>query len=160
MMEIRPLLPSDAEAAVALRRLALTTDAYAFAERPESDPALDLDFVRERLAASSVQAGAVVVGAFEPRLIGVLGVHRLSGSDSARLWGFYVAPTHRAHGIGRALMAAALDSAKQMIGIACVELSVAERSVVAIRIYEAAGFVTTATVGGKRQMIVRFTNAA
>ena len=153
-MDLRLLAATDAEAAVDLRRLALTTDADAFAERPESDPALNLEFVRERLAASSIETGAVVIGAFALRLIGVVGLNRVTDtSDAARLWGFYVEPMQRTKGVGRALLDAALDCATQMSGVVRVELSVSERSMAAIRLYEVVGFATSATVDGKRHMM-------
>src|SRR3954451_18675459 len=53
-MDIRPLTVADARAAVRLRRQALTTDSYAFAERVDTDAALDVEFVRDRLAASGI----------------------------------------------------------------------------------------------------------
>jgi ribosomal protein S18 acetylase RimI-like enzyme len=152
-MEIRVLSADDAEGAVVLRRLALTTDGFAFAEQPESDPALNIDFVRQRLADNSIQAGAVVVGAFDPELVGVLGLSRINtDGDGARLWGFYVHPNRRRNGFGRILIEHVVDCARQMRGVRRVELSVAEAAVAAIRCYEAAGFATAGSVAGKRQM--------
>ena len=152
-MEIRLLQADDAEHAVALRRTALTTDGYAFAERVDSDPGLNVDFVRERLRDGGLAAGAVVVAAFDPELVGVLGLHRLRPqSDGARLWGFYVDRNRRRRGVGRALLEHAVFCAQQMQGVRSVELSVSEAAVTAIRVYESAGFSTVERSDGKRRM--------
>jgi ribosomal protein S18 acetylase RimI-like enzyme len=155
-MEIRLLQATDAEAAVALRRLALTTDGYAFAERLESDPALNVEFVRQRLADNSVAVGAVVVGVFDPELVGVVGVSRINtDSDGARLWGFYVHPDRRRNGLGLALIDHAVRCARQMAGVRRVDLSVVETAVSAIRLYDAAGFVTRGTMDGRQRMTLQ-----
>jgi len=151
-IDIRLLHPADAESAVALRRLALTTDVYAFSEQLESDPALNVDFVRQRLADSSVEVDAVVLGAFDPELVGMVGLNRTNaGSSAARLWGFYVIPIRRRNGLGRALIECAVNCARQM-RVQRVTLSVAEAAVAAIRLYESAGFVTIGSGAAKRQM--------
>ena len=157
-MEVRLLHPADAEAAVAIRRMALTTDAYAFAESIESDPALNVEFVRQRLADNRSDVGAVVIGAFDPELLGMVGLHHIPKSDRARLWGFYVDPSRRGNGFGRWLINDCLLLARRMPGVRSVELSVAIAAKAAIRIYESAGFVTADTDGGKLQMRLDFAN--
>jgi ribosomal protein S18 acetylase RimI-like enzyme len=154
-MEIRLLTVDDAERAVALRRMALTTDSYAFAERLDSDPALNVDFVRQRLADSGIEAGTVVIGAFDPELVGVVGMNRLGPeSDGARLWGVYVDPDRRGDGIGRALIDRALQCVRQITGVQHVELFVSNAAAAAIRLYELAGFSTVANLDGKRRMLL------
>ena len=152
-MDIRLLQSNDAEGAVALRRLALTTDAYAFAERLDSDPAMNVDFVRERLADSGFAAGAIVIGAFDPGLVGMVGLSEDSQEPSrAWLWGFYVAPEYRRRGCGRSLLEHALTCATQMPGVRRVQLSVSHQAAAAIRLYESAGFMTVDTSHDKRRM--------
>jgi ribosomal protein S18 acetylase RimI-like enzyme len=151
-MQVRLLRAADAERAVALRRLALTTDGYAFAEHVESDPAVNVEFVRQRLAASGVEASAVVVGAFDPELVGMVGLNRTNAeSGDARLWGCYVTPNCRRNGLGRALAERAVKCARQM-SVHRVELSIAEAAVAAIRLYESAGFVTVGSNGEERYL--------
>lgn len=158
-MEIRLLHTGDAEGAVALRRLALTTDAYAFAGRIGSDPALNVDFVRERLADSGFAAGAVVIGAFDPELVGMVGISQADNErDAAWLWGFYVAPESRREGYGRMLLEHALACAREMPGVRRVMLSVSHAAIAAIHLYEAAGFVTVDTAHDKRRMEAQLTS--
>ena len=155
-MNLRLLNVDDANAAVALRRRALTTDPQAFAERIDSDPALQIDFVRRRLAANGIDAGAAVIGAFDPELCGIVGLHRVGEHpESCRLWGFYVEPEHRGRGTGRALVDRALAVAASIEGVQQVELSVSEQCVAAIHLYEVAGFEiieSKRTADGKRHM--------
>jgi len=159
MADFRLLQSTDAEGAVALRRLALTTDGYAFAERFDSDPALNVDFVRERLADSGFAAGAVVIGAFDPGLVGMVGLSQDSQEPSgAWLWGFYVSPEYRRRGCGRSLLEHALTCATEMTGVRRVQLSVSHRAVAAIRLYESAGFMTVDTLPDKRRMELLMTS--
>src|SRR5204863_46661 len=127
VLDLRLLNVADADAAVALRRRALTTDPHAFAERIDSDSALQPDFVRARLAESRIDSGAVLIGAFDPDLYGVVRLHCVrERPDACRLWGFYVEPQRRDRGTGRALIGRALFVAASMNGVRHVELSVSE----------------------------------
>ena len=150
---LRLLRVDDTDAFVRLRRLALATDPDAFSERPETDDASRPAFVRERLATSTVEQGAIVVGAWASDLAGVVGVNRTSPT-SARIWGLYVVPAARRAGIGRAVLEQAVASARSMDGVRMLELSVAESSVAAIALYVAFGFrtVDNRDVGLKRRM--------
>ena len=122
----------------------MTTDAYAFVERLDTDPALDVGFVRERLARSGVETGAVVLGAFDPELCAIVGLHRVpQRRESVRLWGFYVEPEHRRRRIGHTLLTRAAATAAAMQGVEHVELTVSEQCAAAIRLYESVGFSTT-----------------
>ena len=93
-----------------------------------------------------------MVGAFDPELVGMVGVNRTNAeSGDAGLWGFYVTPNCRRNGLGRALVERAVKCARQM-SVLRVELSVAEAAVAAIRLYESAGFVTVGSNGEKRYL--------
>jgi ribosomal protein S18 acetylase RimI-like enzyme len=152
---LRLLRVDDADEFVRVRRHALVTDPEAFGERPETDEASQLAFVRKRLTTSSVEQGAVVVGAFAPDLVGFVGVNRTT-AISARIWGLYVVPDTRRAGIGRAILERALESARAMDGVASIELSVSESSVAAIDLYGNVGFRTVGEpyVGSKRRMTI------
>lgn len=137
---IRLLREEDADAYTALRAASLVDAPFAFAASPEDDVAASVDHVREQLCKAPE---FVIVGAFEPQLVGALGVGRdrhIKAAHKVHLWGMYVAPTHRGRGIAAAILRAALDHARTLPGIACVHLSVSEKTPAAQRLYERAGF--------------------
>ncbi len=142
---IRLLTPADAEAFIAIRREALTDAPLAFVESPEDDAALSLEFVREALERGPE---SVVFGAFAPALVGMLGVLRErspKAAHKAHVWGVYVAPSERGHGIGRQLVTTALDHVRGLAGVSQVHLSVAETALAAKRLYERMEFETWGT---------------
>jgi GNAT superfamily N-acetyltransferase len=137
----RRLRPEDAESLVALRREALEGDPLAFAATIEDDRGLSLEFVRAALADDAEQA---VFGQFEgAHLIGMLGVIRESKVKRrhvALIWGLYVAPRARRKGVGRALLAAAIEHARTWFAVDQLQLSVSDTAAAARRLYEATGF--------------------
>ena len=142
---IRLLTPADAEAFVAIRREALTDAPLAFVESPEDDAALSLEFVRTALDRGPE---SVVFGAFAPALVGMLGVLRERSpktAHKAHVWGVYVTPSERGHGIGRQLITTALDHVRGLAGVSHVHLSVAETAHAATRLYEHMEFETWGT---------------
>jgi RimJ/RimL family protein N-acetyltransferase len=58
----------------------------------------------------------------------------------ARLWGVFVEPAYRGRGIGRIVVAAAIDLARTWEGVDHLDLGVSENSPGAIRLYESLGF--------------------
>ena len=137
---IRMLCEEDAEAYTALRRASLSDAPFAFAASPEDDIAASVDAVREQLRKAPE---FVIVGAFEPELVGALGVGRdrhIKAAHKVHLWGMYVAPTHRRRGIAAAILRAALAHARTLPGVACVHLSVSAKTPAAQRLYARAGF--------------------
>jgi RimJ/RimL family protein N-acetyltransferase len=142
---IRPLEEPDAEAYVALRREALLDTPLAFAASPEDDFAGTVEQVREHLRGAP---HSVIIGAFRPHLVGTVGVHRdrqIKAAHKAHVWGVYVTPGHRQQGIGAELLAAALDHARTLPGVAWLHLSVSASTPAALRLYERAGFRTWGT---------------
>lgn len=138
-MEIRPLMPGDAEAYVRLRREMLLDSPWAFASSPGDDHASDPAIVRERLS----QPGQAIIGAFDGGLIGSAGIYRQRQgkmSHRAHVWGVYVTPTRRGHGVGERLMRMAMEVAASWPGITSLLLSASVRSPGAIRLYERVGF--------------------
>lgn len=137
---IRALREDDAEAYFELRREALLDAPLAFAASPADDVAASAQAVREQLRRAPE---AVVLGAFEPRLIGAVGVVRdrhIKGSHKVMLWGMYVSPGHRRRGIAAALLQAAIDHARSLPGVSSVHLAVSSAAPAARRLYERAGF--------------------
>lgn len=141
MPTIRLLQPEDAEAYAAIRHRALLEAPLAFASSPQDDSACSPDTVRQRLAHGAPDS--VIVGAFDPELIGTLGLYRdnhLKAAHKVHLWGMYVAPSHRRRGIGAQLLDAAIQYARSLPRVSIVRLSVSSAMPGAQRLYERAGF--------------------
>ena len=140
-MKIRELVPDDAKMFQALRLAALRECPSAFASSYEEEHETPIDVVAERLVA---KADRCVLGAWlESDLVGMLGLRReemLKLAHKVFIWGMYVAPNARGHGIGRALIDQALLRAGSMNGVLQVNLGVNVTNVEAIKLYEAAGF--------------------
>jgi ribosomal protein S18 acetylase RimI-like enzyme len=129
-------------------RLASAADAPAFgrllhafnAEFGESTP--DAEVIAER-AAPLIESGQVTVLfagdgpdgfaqlRFRPSLY--------TGALDAYLEELYVVPEHRGHGLGRALLDAAMEHARER-GAARIDLGTSETDVAARALYESAGF--------------------
>jgi RimJ/RimL family protein N-acetyltransferase len=137
---IRQLDDDDAEAYVELRRQALLDAPGAFTASPEDDLVATVGAVREQLRRSP---DSVLIGAFRERLVGTVGLYRdrhLKSAHKAHLWGMYVVPGMRGQGIASQLLAAALKHARRLPGVEWVHLSVSSAALVALRLYERAGF--------------------
>jgi ribosomal protein S18 acetylase RimI-like enzyme len=141
---IRRLLPADADAVLRLRHEALEREPLAFSSSPAEDRVQVPGVLEEYLA----QQTKAIFGAFEPDLIGMAGIVQEEGVKSrhkARLWGVYVAPSSRGAGIGRALVAAAIEFARSLDGLTHVHLAVAESGRGAQALYVHLGFTTWGT---------------
>ncbi len=137
---IRKLAPDDAAPFMALRRRALEQEPLAFAASPEDDVGLSEDFVRRSLQ----EPTQAIFGAFDPELLGVVGIARdrkLKAAHKAQVGGMYVVPAARGQGIGRALMEAAIELARRMPGVEQVHLGVSDRAIEAEALYLDLGFV-------------------
>ena len=137
---IRLINDADAEAYAALRRESLLDAPLAFTSSPEDDAASSATGVREML---SHGVDAVIIGAFAPQLVGMVGMYRdrhLKRAHKMHVWGVYVTPSHRGSGLALAMMQAAIAHARSVPGIACLDLSVNSTAPAAQRMYERAGF--------------------
>lgn len=132
--------PSDAEKVFALRRRAVSEEPLAFLASPEDDAASSIDVVQRMLGNSP---DTVVFGAVADELVGMLGFYREGRAKIAhkvQLWGMYVTPEYRGDDVGSRLLQTALSHARQLGGVATVNLTVAETAAAARRIYEKEGF--------------------
>ena len=141
---VRRLQPGDATAfrSLMLQAYALHPDAFtsSVAER-ESLPA---SWWAARLS-QAPDAAELVLGAVgaDGSLLGVAGVN-FDGREKARhkavLFGMYVREAQRGAGLGRQLVLAALDQARQRDGVRQVLLTVTQGNLAAQRLYERCGF--------------------
>ena len=106
--EIRILDQGDAGELFRLRRNALLDSPLAFLASPEDDLASSEAAVRELL---DPRRKSVVFGAYDPGLVGMLGLNRANQRKAAHkvnLWGMFVLPTYRGQGVAAQLLDAAV----------------------------------------------------
>ena len=135
--DLRRLLPDDAPIYRAIRLEALANSPNAFSSTFEAEKDRSLDWFAARLA------DAFVLGTFAgPELVGVAGFYVQPGPKHAHkgmLWGMYVQPQHRAVGIGRILVEAIIEHARQNVEL--LQLFVVSDNAPARRLYSSLGFV-------------------
>ena len=137
---IRRLHIDDAAAYVDLRREMLIDSPLAFASSPGDDLFSSVDRTREQLRRT---AESVIVGAFDPDLIGAVGLYRdrhVKSSHKTHLWGMYVTPDRRRQGIAADLLNATLRFARSLPDASWVQLSVSSAAPAARVLYERLGF--------------------
>jgi len=143
-VNIRAMLEPDLPAYKALRDAMLTRHPDAFTSDAETESRRDLASYRSRLTGGANGATLFTLIALEgTRLVGALTCEReprRKVQHIAHLIGMMVAHTHRGRGIGRALLAVALDKLRATPGLAQVTLSVTATNRAAIGLYETLGF--------------------
>jgi RimJ/RimL family protein N-acetyltransferase len=139
---IRKLTENDAELLWKLRLYALETDPISFGEAPEELQKMTVEDYASRLRAGN--DGNFVVGVFEDEeLIAMTGFYRevaVKRRHKGWIWGVFVSPSARGKGLGRALLARAMDSARSLPGLWCLLLTVSTTQLRAIKLYEKMGF--------------------
>jgi ribosomal protein S18 acetylase RimI-like enzyme len=138
---IRPITTADADAYIRLRREMIKDSPFSFGSSPDEDRASSIEFVHAAVADPT----ATIFGAFEPDLVGAVRIYRdrtQKGAHHAHIWGVYVRPSHRGRGLGRPLMKAAIDFARDLPGVTDVHLAVSDRATIAAELYRSLGFVT------------------
>jgi ribosomal protein S18 acetylase RimI-like enzyme len=116
---------------------------WAFTATPDDDMALDLAHLRSSLGESENAIFAVEAAESPSTLVAAAGVYRMKSpkfAHRARVWGVYVDSRHRGKGLGRAVVATAVELAASWQGVDFVDLSVSANSPEARRLYESLGF--------------------
>jgi len=138
---VRQLEPADAETYVALRAAMLEDAPLSFLASPETDVACDAESMRASFAQGPAKA---TFGAFvADELVGVVGVFPERHPKAAHklgVWGMFVTPAARRHGIARQLLEAVIEHARSLDGVRQLALSVSATAPGAQRLYEQLGF--------------------
>ncbi|UCZ53878.1 GNAT family N-acetyltransferase [Bacillus shivajii] len=141
-MEVRLMEAIDAEAYRALRLEALRTNPESFASGYEEEKENSVAFYKKRLQSDS----SFTYGAFyHERLVGVVTLVRDTKqkmNHRANIVAMYVTPEVRGKGIGRKVMKAAIEKAKELNGLRQIYLTVVTDNTPAKKLYESIGFVT------------------
>jgi ribosomal protein S18 acetylase RimI-like enzyme len=134
--KIRRLRSDDAASFKAIRLEALKANPELFGSTIELEDKMDVAWFAGRLE------DAHVMGAFrDGELVGVVGFSIQQGQPKAhkgRLWGMYVRSSSRNLGVGRLLVNAVLDAARENVEL--VQLTVVKENRPARRLYESVGF--------------------
>lgn len=140
-MEIRRLIPSDAEAAYRLRLRALLESPESFGSTHEEYSALPL---AEAYSRFQLKGDDFVLGAFvEDALVGVVTFRRegrLKVRHKGQVFGMFVAEEARGKGIGRALVQGLIDEVRGLDGVEQINLDVFTTATAARALYLSLGF--------------------
>lgn len=141
-MQIRVLTDTDAAAYHAVRLRSLREHPEAFGASYEEEQGMPLTHVATLLTNPDVR----VFGALkDAELVGIVAVvqnRRIKTRHRAMIAGMYVTPETRGRGVGRALVAAALDFARSCEALEDVTLAVTVGNEAARYLYAQAGFTT------------------
>ncbi len=146
-MEIRVLVPADAAAYWEIRLEGLRDEPQAFGMSAAEFQETTVAGMEQRLR--EMPPLNFYLGAFDNhRLVGIatfVRETRTKDSHKGHIYGVFVTPSHRGRRIGRALIAALIERAKQQHGLEQIMLAVANTQLPAIALYRSFGFETYGT---------------
>ena len=140
-LETRLLTEADAEVYRRVRLRALREHPEFFGRAYEE--AETLEETVEQLRTRHAGRESFILGAFEAELVGITSCSRDRGvkhRHKALIWGMYVAPEARGHGIGRTLLREAIRRARAWPGLEQIVLGVATHNEAARALYRSCGF--------------------
>ena len=141
---VRSLNENDAHSFQELRLKGLQEHPDAFASTYEREIAYSMDFVAERLRRTAKSSNNFTLGAFrQEKLLGLIGFYRKTGEKEehrGHIWGMYVRSDEQRKGIGKALLADAIERAESLCGLGQIELCVVTRNKPARGLYASLGF--------------------
>jgi ribosomal protein S18 acetylase RimI-like enzyme len=143
-MTIRLLDTGDAAAYQRLRLLALQESPTAFSASHADEVGRSLDEVAARVRPAP-DGSVCMLGAFDENnaltgFVALIHPQRAKLRHAAEIAGMFVAPAQRRHGVGGALLRAAIDHARSLDGVRQVKLGVNATNSAARKLYESAGF--------------------
>lgn len=140
-VHLRRLAPADAAIYQALRLSALKETPAAYGSSYDEEKDAPTSMIEGILADRPDRA---TFGAFRAgKLVGLVSLAREGLHNTAHkglVWGMYVRPDARGHGVGRELLLEAIALARQMPGLLQVNLAVGATNLPALRLYESVGF--------------------
>ena len=142
-MQIRRIQPADAMAVKRLRVQALTLAPLAFAMDVTQAADWSDDQWAQMASRNSAGVQTIVIAHVADELVGMVGCHRDASPKMAHcgmVWGMYVAPAQRNHGIARQLLQAVIDHGRAH-HLQMLKLSVTTTQTSALHGYLRAGFV-------------------
>ncbi|MBE2267064.1 MAG: GNAT family N-acetyltransferase [Anaerolinea sp.] len=143
-MDIRPLVPDDAESYVAIWRRALTEEPTAYGASAEDPDMFALEPARQRIA--HTMPYNPIFGVFiDGQQVGLSSVfyqeNRAKVRHRAQIHQVYVAPEMRGRGVGKAMMEQVIAFVRTIPDVEELHLSVTVGNEAARRLYIGLGFV-------------------
>ncbi|SDX49737.1 Protein N-acetyltransferase, RimJ/RimL family [Marininema mesophilum] len=143
---IRKLKPTDAAAYREIRLRSLREHPEAFASDVEDSEAYNEDLSRfaDQLQERPGQflLGAIAQDGLLKGIAGLVQYDKKKLMHKGMLWGMYVAPEIRGHGMGRRLVDSVIEEARQIANLEQIYLCVVSDNHVAKGLYERIGFTT------------------
>jgi RimJ/RimL family protein N-acetyltransferase len=142
-MQIRMLTEDDADEWWDLRLRSLQEEPHSFAESAEEHQRKSLDTVREFFRQTKPDEKFVVGGFDNGELAAMAGFYRQQHAKfrhKGTIWGVYVRPESRGHGVAKALLGEVIRIASQSAGLEQITLIVAATTQPAKRVYSYLGF--------------------
>ncbi len=141
-MNIRVLDELDARLYQELRLSALRISPEVFGSTYEREVKFSLETVIQRMKPTRDK---FVLGAFDDNgsLVGIVTFMRESGLKTAHkgnVFGMYVAPEMRGHGVGKSLMLELIRKARDCDGLEQINLTVVSKNEFAKKLYKSVGF--------------------